>query len=113
MERFTENELERRVDEVLFYLWDPVGVKDHVVARAEYRSYVPAVLAAVNTGEHHAIASLLIDIQTKQMGISLNGHKLFEELAGGKVLRAVFGVFGICCKIDLKLGVKLTNTGRQ
>jgi len=81
MERFTENELERRVDEVLFYLWDPVGVKDHVVARAEYRSYVPSVLAAVNTGEHHAIASLLIDIQTKQMGISLKAFDVNNRIA--------------------------------
>jgi len=81
MERITKKELERRVDEVLFYKWDPVGVEHHVVARAEYRSYVPSVLAAVNTGDIAKITSVLIDIQTNQMGGSVTDSRLITKIA--------------------------------
>ena len=44
MSNFQENELERRVDEVLFYIWDPLGFKGEPFARTEYRNYVEEVL---------------------------------------------------------------------
>lgn len=81
MERITKKELERRVDEVLFYKWDPVGINHHIMARAEYRSYVPSVLAAVNTGAHNAIVSLLIDIQTNKMGCSVADSSVITKIA--------------------------------
>jgi len=37
-------ELEQRVDEVLFYVWDPIGVSDTPAARGEYSSYTMTVL---------------------------------------------------------------------
>jgi len=81
MERITKKELERRVDEVLFYRWDPVGVEHHVMARAEYRSYVPSVLAAVNTGDLANIVSVLIDIETNQMGGSVADSSVVTKIA--------------------------------
>ena len=36
-----EIELYKRVDEVLHYLWDPIGVAEEPWARDEYYSYLP------------------------------------------------------------------------
>jgi len=36
-----ENELRQRTDEVLHYLWDPIGVAGAPGARDEYWSYLP------------------------------------------------------------------------
>jgi hypothetical protein len=33
----------RRVDEILHYVWDPIGVCEIAQARDEYQSYVPKV----------------------------------------------------------------------
>lgn len=38
-----ERELYQRVDEVLHYVWDPIGVSDAPEARDEYFSYLPIV----------------------------------------------------------------------
>ena len=38
-----EMELYRRIDEILFYKWDPIGVSDSAWARDEYQSYLPTV----------------------------------------------------------------------
>jgi len=51
------------------------------MARAEYRSYVPSVLSAVNTGDSAAIVSVLIDIQTKQMGDSVTDSSVITKIA--------------------------------
>jgi hypothetical protein len=42
-----ELELYKRCDEVLHYLWDPIGVAGAPGARDEYRSYLPNVFALV------------------------------------------------------------------
>ncbi len=47
MQKFEPNELEKRVDEVLFYIWDPIGVSPEPYARAEYKSYIVSVLGMV------------------------------------------------------------------
>jgi hypothetical protein len=36
-----DKELYRRIDEVVHYLWDPIGVSDVPEARDEYHSYLP------------------------------------------------------------------------
>ena len=72
MERFKSDELERRVDEVLFYKWDPIGVSAYISARAEYRSYVPAVLDALNKGDRDGVLGVLQRIQVDAMGEAFN-----------------------------------------
>jgi len=39
-----EKELLERIDEVLFYIWDPISVSDDVDARDEYSDYAPKIL---------------------------------------------------------------------
>ena len=73
MERFAQNELEKRVDEVLFYLWDPIGVSDEPYARAEYRSYVTSVLGHVeNNKTANEMAGYLCTIESDSMGLTPN-----------------------------------------
>tara|TARA_R110002073_G_scaffold336369_1_gene532568 strand:- start:1956 stop:2246 length:291 start_codon:yes stop_codon:yes gene_type:complete len=79
MERFASNELEKRVDEVLFYVWDPIGINDTPYARAEYRSYVTSVLGHVKYEKSaEEIADLLCKIETEQMGLSRDMNKALK-----------------------------------
>ncbi len=51
MRQFDNNELSKRVDEVLFYIWDPIGVQPEPCARSEYESYVPEVRRLVEQND--------------------------------------------------------------
>jgi len=65
--------LYQRVDEVLHYLWDPIGVSGIPAARNEYQSYVPIVFALLNeNASMEQIAGYLNEIVTKQMGLREN-----------------------------------------
>ncbi len=78
MDRFKPDELERRVDEVLFYKWDPIGINHLVTARAEYRSYVSSVLKALNSGESVKLVKRLEDLEKNSMGLSAEGSNAKE-----------------------------------
>jgi hypothetical protein len=56
-----ESELFRRIDEVLYYLWDPIGVSTNPNARNEYDSYSLAIfsLLAQNKTQNDIIQYLL------------------------------------------------------
>ena len=78
------NELERRVDEVLFYLWDPLGFNGEPFAREEYRGYVKEVHNCVERGNNFAkIADLLTDIVENRMGLEFSRD---ISLSVGKLL---------------------------
>lgn len=77
MKRITSDELERRVDEVLFYIWDPIGVNSYVSARAEYRSYIPQVLIELEVGDIHKLNDLLLKIEIG-MGLEPKESKVQE-----------------------------------
>jgi hypothetical protein len=68
MELDALEEFNRRADEILHYLWDPIGVAGNVMARDEYTGYAPRLMtlrtanAAANT-----IADYLTEIRTKHM----------------------------------------------
>lgn len=73
MQRSDAKELERRVDEVLFYIWDPLGFKYEPFARNEYRSYVSEVLDYLeNERSAEELAELLSNIVNTRMGIEFN-----------------------------------------
>ncbi|MNT61656.1 hypothetical protein D3C72_1993150 [compost metagenome] len=66
----TELESYRRVDEVLFYLWDPIGVAHSPAARNEYQEYLPKVFAMLLEGASAAtISAYLDDAVTAGMGL--------------------------------------------
>ncbi len=64
-------ELYKRIDEVLFYKWDPIGISDGDWARDEYQSYLPQVFKlALENNKPEPIADYLTGIATENMGLS-------------------------------------------
>jgi hypothetical protein len=70
-----ELELYRRVDEVLYYVWDPIGVAPNAVTRAEYQRSLPVVFAMLQEGaDVSAIATYLDSVATERMGFDVSGN---------------------------------------
>jgi hypothetical protein len=68
-----QNELYRRVDEVLSYLWDPIGVAGIPEARDEYQGYLPHVFSMlVNGSAKGAIADYLNEVEGDRMGLTVS-----------------------------------------
>ncbi len=70
MNRFKTDELRCRVDEVLFYKWDPMGINHYVTASAEYRSYISRILQELKIGDLNRIIAQLKDIQINSMRLN-------------------------------------------
>ncbi len=68
-------ELNQRIDEVLYYEWDPIGVSDEPCARAEYSSYTTTILKYVLKEDLNQIANQLSKIETDSMGIKSDKEK--------------------------------------
>ena len=63
-------ELYRRVDEVLHYLWDPIGVAGVPQARDEYDAFLPHVFALLCArAPSEEIVDFLVTTQTETMGL--------------------------------------------
>ena len=61
-------ELFKAVDEVLFYIWDPIGVSDQPYARDEYSSYVSNIFSLLLTSENGLeVKNKLIEIEKKKV----------------------------------------------
>ena len=62
--------LQRRIDEILWVEWDPIGVRDEPAARSEYESYVLGILGlALTRGDVDEIARRLYELETQHMGL--------------------------------------------
>ena len=71
-----ENELYKRVDEVLHYIWDPVGVFDQPNARDEYYSYIPTIYALLKEDkDSQEIEDKLFHIGLDRMGLTISRDK--------------------------------------
>ena len=63
-------DLKQRCEEVLYYVWDPIGVQLIPQTFHEYSSYVPEVLSMLNSGaDALAIATHLKTIEVEQLGL--------------------------------------------
>lgn len=61
-----------RVDEILYYVWDPIGVAGAASARDEYSSHVPTVVKMLFDGaDAGAIARYLGQVESESMGLSM------------------------------------------
>jgi len=66
-------ELYKRVDEILFYQWDPIGISDTTCPRDEYHSYLPQVFKRLLENEKpFKIAEYLTHVTADNMGMSPN-----------------------------------------
>ena len=64
-------ELYKRIDEILYYKWDPIGVSDGDWGRDEYQSYLPRVFKlALENKTPEPIANYLTVITTENMRLS-------------------------------------------
>ena len=68
-----ENELYKRTDEVLFYIWDPIGVSHEPYARDEYFSYLTQVFQMlINDKPKELIVEYLLKIVSEKMELNPN-----------------------------------------
>jgi hypothetical protein len=66
-----EMKLYRQTDEILHYMWDPIGVAGVAQARDEYHSYLPQVFELVLRKESkEIIAEYLLDLEENQIGVA-------------------------------------------
>lgn len=77
-----DEELYRRVDEVLHYIWDPIGVSGVPQARDEYYSYLPNIFKLVkDEAPASVIAQNLTDIVVNRMGLNGTIEKSLEVVS--------------------------------
>ena len=73
--------LYKRIDQILWEDWDPIGVNDHESARDEYQSYLPKVFRLANEDvKVSEIADQLDKIVTESIGLQSN-YKHCTEIA--------------------------------
>ncbi|MCA9562983.1 MAG: hypothetical protein KC561_05815 [Myxococcales bacterium] len=81
-------ELYRRIDEILHYVWDPIGVRHIPQARDEYDGYVPGLFAMLQGGADSAqVATYLSEVVESRMGLtgdSAHSRKVAELLVDWK-----------------------------
>ena len=66
-----DQELYQRIDEVLFYLWDPAGVARDPLSRELYSAYVPDVFAALlEDADEQRVMEVLLRFETEFLGLS-------------------------------------------
>ncbi|HNY31515.1 MAG TPA: hypothetical protein PKO15_11565 [Fibrobacteria bacterium] len=65
-----DQELYQRIDEVVHYIWDPIGVSSEPAARDEYYSYLPQIFQLVKSGDAAGIETYLKYISVERMGLS-------------------------------------------
>ncbi|HEX9173426.1 MAG TPA: hypothetical protein VF861_12260, partial [Telluria sp.] len=70
------------VDEVLHYIWDPIGVSGMPMARDEYYSYLPQVFSLVRDGASvDRIATYLFEVVTERMELRESMEHTHEIVA--------------------------------
>lgn len=73
--------LRTRIDEILFYKWDPIGISNSNWARDEYESYVPQALKlAIESASSEPLADYLTHVSTEFIGLEEN-RKCDREVA--------------------------------
>lgn len=74
-----DKELFRGVDEVLHYVWDPIGVAGTPESRDEYDSYAPHVFSMLQDSPSAEIAQFLVTTEAETMGLA--GSECVQERA--------------------------------
>lgn len=68
-----DQELYQRTDEVLHYLWDPIGISGMPMARDEYHNYIPRIFSSLKKGATvEEIAGQLNSLAAGTIGLNEN-----------------------------------------
>ena len=80
-------ELYRLTDEVLHYLWDPIGVAGIPQARDEYDAYFPHVFSMLKQEvDRTAISDYLVSIERDYMGLTISDRSRERTLEIADIL---------------------------
>lgn len=70
------------VDEILWRMWDPLGINDEENCRGEYQSYAYMVAGILERGaDKHEIVEYLAQVQSEEMGLSGMDKRYTEQVA--------------------------------
>jgi len=73
-------ELYRKIDEILWNSWDPIGINDNECCRDEYASYTPYIVKLKLDGTDVVkIANHLCRLETVDMGITGNNDLILAH----------------------------------
>ena len=77
-----ERDLYQRADEVMHYVWDPIGIAGVPQARDEYDSYLPQVFSMlIGKTKEVEIAAYLTGIEDERMGLTPSPEKAAQVAA--------------------------------
>ena len=76
----------QRIDEILYYFWDPIGVKFDPNTRNEYESYVGSIFSILKTKNTEEIADKLSDFMISDMGLVKNENTFNSCLSTSELL---------------------------
>jgi len=71
-------ELYRRVEEIVHYLWDPIGVGGIPQARDEYYGYMTAIYGRVQAGDLDELVECMKRFATENMGLLFEKERTVE-----------------------------------
>ena len=80
-------ELRKRIDEILFWVWDPIGISTECATRGEYEIYVPKILELVLSNEKpEPIADALREIAETKIGFDSTDESRKHDLKVAELL---------------------------
>jgi hypothetical protein len=85
--------LYKKIDEILWLYWDPIGVNDCEEARDEYHSYLPHIFRlAIEGADAYRISTSLIN--TIETNIGLGADKEHNLKTAEKIVKARNEIIG-------------------
>lgn len=89
-------EIHRRLEDLLYHDWNPIGVPHIPETAGEYRGYVRGVYdVSVRTRLAQAVAELLLQLEREQMGLTVWSSWKARLPVAQKILDFVQGVGSI------------------
>ena len=73
-----DSELYRHIEEVVHYIWDPIGISEMPQARDEYASYMTAIFGRVKAGKKDDIIEYMKWVASENMGLSFDEEKAMK-----------------------------------
>ncbi len=76
-----EKELYVRIDEVVHYIWDPIGISSHPGARDEYYAYLPTIFGYIKCGDIESLEKYMTWAAAEHMDLSGNQNSIKSAIS--------------------------------